>query len=136
MESNVPISNKAESKKTIWTGRVITILCVLFLLFDAIMKIIKERHSIEGSAALGWPVDAIQALGIVLLISTILYVIPRTAFFGALLITGYLGGAIAIMVRIGSPYYFPVIFALLVWCGLALRDARLRAYILGSDRKG
>ncbi|MBN9297568.1 MAG: DoxX family protein [Filimonas sp.] len=135
MESNVLISKKAESKKTVWTGRVITILCVLFLLFDAIMKIVEEKHSVDGSVALGWPVDGVQGLGIVLLLATVLYVIPRTAFIGALLITGYLGGAIAVMVRTGTPYYFPVIFSLLVWCGLALRDARLRAYILGNDRK-
>lgn len=134
MQTNVLTSKKTGSKKALITGRVITIICVLFLLFDAAMKLIKERHAIEGSAALGWPVDAIQGLGVALLVATILYVIPRTAFIGAIVLTGYLGGAIAIMVRIEQPYYFPVIFALLVWCGLALRNENVRALILGERK--
>jgi sorbitol-specific phosphotransferase system component IIC len=110
-------------------GIVISILCILFLLFDAIMKIIGERHSIEGSAQLGWPVEKVSALGILLLICTVIYAIPRTLILGAILLTAYLGAATAIMVRVGSPFYFPVIFGILVWAGPFLRVPKLRGLI-------
>lgn len=120
---------KNPSSKAVLAGKIISALCILFLLFDAIMKIIKESHSIEGSAQLGWPVDQVQSIGIALLISTILYIIPRTAILGAILLTGYLGGAIAIMVRAGQPLYFAAVFGILVWAGLYLRDEKLRKLI-------
>lgn len=124
-----PTTGKLLSNKTIWTGRVISYLCILFLLFDAIMKIIRESHSVEGSVALGWPDTAIIGIGIILLVSTILYIIPATAILGAILLTGYLGGAIAIMFRAGQPYYFPVIVGILLWTGLWIRDEKLRLMI-------
>lgn len=114
------------SRKTIWTGRAISILCTAFLLFDAIMKIILEHHSIEGSVQLGWPRQGIQGIGITLLISTVLYIIPRTAVLGAVLVTAYLGGAVAVMARLGVPFYFPIAFGVLLWVGLFLREPRLR----------
>ncbi|MDB5115838.1 MAG: hypothetical protein JWQ79_1330 [Mucilaginibacter sp.] len=117
------------SNTSLWIGRIISGLCVLFLLFDAIMKIIKEIHSVQGSAQLGWPEYAIQAIGIALLISTILYVIPRTAILGAILLTGYLGGAIAIMIRAEHQLYFALAFGILVWLGLYVRDEKLRALV-------
>ena len=120
---------QTSSKAALWTGRVFFALSVLFLLVDAIMKVIKAGPSIEGSVQLGWPEDRVQTIGIILLISTILYIIPRTAIIGALLITAYLGGAVAIMMRAGQPYYFPVVFGVLVWGGLYLCDARLRSVI-------
>ena len=120
---------KKESNKSVLAGKIISILCILFLLFDAIMKVIKESHSIEGSAQLGWPVDQVQSIGITLLIATILYAVPRTAILGAILLTGYLGGAIAIMVRAGEPLYFASVFGILVWAGLYLRDEKLRKLI-------
>ncbi|MHA4741818.1 DoxX family protein [Dyadobacter sp. MSC1_007] len=120
---------KNQSSKGVLAGKIISALCILFLLFDAIMKVIKESHSIEGSAQLGWPVDQVQSIGIALLISTILYIIPRTAILGAILLTGYLGGAIAIMVRAGQPLYFAAVFGVLVWAGLYLRDEKLRKLI-------
>ncbi|MCF0071141.1 DoxX family protein [Dyadobacter sp. CY261] len=130
MEATLVNSNvKSQGNKGVLAGKIISALCILFLLFDAIMKVIKESHSIEGSAALGWPVDQVQSIGTALLISTILYIIPRTAFLGAILITGYLGGAIAIMVRVGQPLYFAAVFGVLVWVGLYLRDEKLRAMI-------
>lgn len=125
----VNTSVKKESNKGVLAGKIISILCILFLLFDAIMKVIKESHSIEGSAQLGWPVDQVQSIGITLLIATILYAVPRTAILGAILLTGYLGGAIAIMVRAGEPLYFASVFGILVWAGLYLRDERLRKLI-------
>ncbi|NIJ52772.1 DoxX family protein [Dyadobacter arcticus] len=120
---------KSRTNKTVLAGKIISAICILFLLFDSIMKVIKESHSIEGSAQLGWPVDQVQSIGIALLISTILYIIPRTAMLGAILITGYLGGAIAVMVRAGQPLYFALVFGILVWAGLYLRDEKIRALI-------
>ena len=117
------------SKGALWTGRIINILCLLFLAFDAVMKIIKESHSIEGSAKLGWSVNLVQPLGIVLLVCTIIHAIPRTVVLGAILITAYLGGAVAIMVRVGEPCYFPIIFAVLIWAGLFLRNRKVRSII-------
>ncbi|WP_031529126.1 DoxX family protein [Dyadobacter crusticola] len=125
---NEPV--KVHSSKGVLAGKIISALCVLFLLFDSIMKVIKESHSIEGSAQLGWPVDQVQSIGIVLLLSTVLYIIPRTAVLGAILLTGYLGGAIAIMVRAGQPLYFALVFGILVWVGLCLRDDKVKRIIL------
>lgn len=120
---------KPRTDKAALTGKIISILCILFLLVDAGGKVIKESHHMEGSIALGWPADQVQSIGIALLISTILYIIPRTAILGAILLTGYLGGAIAIMVRAGQPLYFAAVFGVLVWAGLYLRDERVRAMI-------
>lgn len=123
---------KKISKAAKWTGWIISILVTLFMLLDAVMKIIKEAHSVEGSAQLGWPADHLQDIGTALLVSTILYIIPRTSILGAILLTGYLGGAVAVMLRAmspGHPYLFPVVFGVLVWAGIWFRDARLRTLI-------
>lgn len=128
METTLSATNAlAPSKTALWAGRIISAICILFLLFDAIGKIIKETHTIQACIPLGIPENTIQAIGIILLICTIFYIIPRTSVFGALLLTGYLGGATAIMVRAGQPVYFSLVFALLVWLGLYLRDSRTRA---------
>src|SRR4051812_12776855 len=106
----IAINHEAKAKpgKMVWTGRIITILCILFLLVDAIMKVAMAGPSVEGSAKLGWPADLVKGIGITLLIATILYSIPRTAILGAILVTGYLGGAVAIMVIAHQPFYFPI----------------------------
>lgn len=129
METLQATSTTQQSVKAVWTGRIISSLCILFLLFDAIGKIVKESHSIEGSVQLGWPEHLIQPIGIALLICTILYIFPRTAFIGAILLTGYLGGAIAIMVRAGQPLYFALVFGILVWIGLYFRNPKLKALL-------
>jgi len=129
METLQATTTTQQSGKALWTGRIISGLCILFLLFDAVGKIIKESHSIEGSVQLGWPEHLVQPIGIVLFICTILYVIPRTAFIGAILLTGYLGGAVAIMVRAGQPLYFALVFGILVWIGLFLRSPKLKALL-------
>jgi hypothetical protein len=124
-----PIS---ESKARIWTGRVLTAMVVLFLLFDGIMKVIKERHVLQSAAQLGYSTESMVAIGTRLLACTLVYVIPRTAVFGALLLTGYLGAAVATQVRVGNPVFeciFPVIFGVLVWAGLFLREPRLSTLI-------
>ncbi|NRF37320.1 DoxX family protein [Pedobacter foliorum] len=129
METLQATTTTQQSVKAVWTGRIVSALCILFLLFDAIGKIVKESHSVEGSVQLGWPEHLIQPIGIALLICTILYAIPRTAFIGAILLTGYLGGAIAIMVRAGQPLYFALVFGILVWIGLFFRNPKLKALL-------
>lgn len=123
------METKKRFNKMHLAGKIISGLCIAFLLMDAVMKVVKDPRSMEGSVQLGWPSDAVQAIGIALLISTILYLIPRTAILGAILLTGYLGGAIAIMVRAGQSLYFALVFGILVWAGLYLRDEKIRSLI-------
>lgn len=110
----------------IWTGRIISILVILFNLVDAGMKIAMAEVSVKGSVDLQWPESMVMGIGVTLLIATILYAIPRTAVLGAILTTAYLGGAVAIMARMGQPYWFPVIFGVLTWAGLYLQDPRVK----------
>jgi len=113
------------SKKMTWAGRIISGVTVLFLIFDGVTKVIKERHVLEASAKLGYPVNSIVGIGAALLICVVAYVIPRTSVLGAILLTRYLGGAVATHVRVGDPIFdtvFPVIFGALVWGGLFLRE--------------
>jgi hypothetical protein len=120
------------SKALIWTGRVLSTLLGLFLLFDAVMKLVKPDFVVKATVELGYPESVILGLGIVLLASTVLYLIPQTAVLGAILLTGYLGGAVATHVRVGGPLFsivFPVIFGAIVWGGLYLRDSRLRVLV-------
>ena len=117
------------SKKRLWAGRVLSALPVLALLVSAVMKFVKPAAVVEGFTHLGWPERYALGLGIVELGCSVVYLIPRTAVLGAILMTGFLGGAIATHVRIGEPFYFQVTLGVLVWGGLFLRDDRLRALI-------
>jgi hypothetical protein len=120
------------SKGRLWTGRIISAVVVLFLLFDSITKVMKVRAVIEASAQLGYPVSAIVTIGIILLVCTVFYIIPQTAVLGTILLTGYLGGAVAANLRIGSAMFntfFPIVFAALAWTGIFLRESRLGAVI-------
>ena len=116
-----------------WAGWALGGLPSLFLLVDGAMKLVQPEPVVRGTAELGYPVGALVPLGVVLLASTVLYVIPRTAVLGAILLTAYLGGAVATHVRVGGPLFthtlFPVYFGALLWAGLYLRDARLRALV-------
>ena len=98
-------------------------------LFDAVMKLINVAPVREATARLGYPDSLTLGIGIVLLVCTVVYVIPRTSILGAILLTGYLGRATATHVRVGEPFYFTIVFGALIWAGLFLRDARLRALI-------
>ncbi len=116
----------------VWTGRVLTTLPVLFLLMDGIMKLFKPEIVVKSTEELGYNESVIVPLGIVLLASTVIYVIPRTAMLGAILLTGYLGGAVATHVRAGTGAFsilFPVVFGAMIWGGLYLRDAKIRRLI-------
>jgi hypothetical protein len=117
------------SKSRLWGGRIISAIPVLLLLASAVMKFVKPAAVVEGFTHLGWPERYALGLGIVELGSTVVYVIPRTAVLGAILMTGFLGGAVATHMRIGEPFYLQVLLGVLVWAGLFLRDARLRALI-------
>jgi DoxX-like family len=120
------------SKKRLWAGRIISALPALFLLIDGVMKLVKPPVVVEATVRLGYPESTIVGIGIVLLASTVLYLIPQTSVLGAILLSGYLGGAVATHVRMGEgpfPVLFPVIFGVLIWGGLWLRDDRLRAFI-------
>jgi hypothetical protein len=122
----------AVTKKQLWAGRIIGALPALFLLVDGGMKLVKPAPVVEATVQLGYPESVIFGLGIVLLACTILYLVPRTSILGAILLTGYLGGAVATHVRIGNSLFsvfFPVILGVLVWGGLWLRDDRLRALL-------
>lgn len=117
------------TRSALWTGRVLSSLGSMFLLFDAVMKLVKPQFVVDATVQLGYPESAIVGIGVALLVSTILYLIPRTAILGAVLLTGYLGGAVATHVRVGGPVFnilFPVIFGALLWAGLWLRDRRVR----------
>lgn len=117
------------SKAMIWAGRVVSALPVLMLTMSGIMKFVLPPVAVKGFADLGWPASVAFALGIAELGSTIIYAIPQTAVLGAILLTGYLGGAIATHVRIGESFTIPAVLGVLVWLGLFLRDARVRALI-------
>jgi hypothetical protein len=130
MEPN--LKTEPVSKGMIWTGRIMSWLPALFLLVDAVMKLIKPAPVVEATVRLGYPESVIVGLGIVLLASTLLYLIPSTAILGAILLTGYLGGAVTTHVRVGEGWFsilFPVVFGILLWGGLYLRDARVRALL-------
>jgi DoxX-like protein len=121
------------SRRQVLTGRVLTGLAVAFLLFDTVLKVAKLPAVVQGTAQLGYPAHLVLGIGIIELVCLALYAIPRTAVLGAILLTGYLGGAVATHVRVQSPLFshilFPVYVALLIWGGLYLRDERLRALI-------
>ena len=116
-----------------WAGLVMSGLVILFLLVDGAMKLVPLDIVVETSAQLGLPAHLARPLGILTLVCTILYAIPRTSVLGAILLTAYMGGAIATHVRIGSPLFTHVLFgvylALFIWGGLYLRDERVRALI-------
>lgn len=122
MTSTAPVS-----KAALWTGRIMSTLPVLMLLMSGGMKIARTEEVVKGFA--DWPAGSAVAIGILELACTVVYLVPRTSVLGALLLTGYLGGATAVSVRLGINFALPVVFGVLLWGGLYLRDPRLRALI-------
>lgn len=118
-------------QKRPWAGYILSGLPALFLLIDAVGKFVKPAAVVEGTQQLGYSESVILPLGIILLVSTIIYLFPRTSILGAILLTGYLGGAVATHVRVGSPLLshilFPVYLGVMLWLGLYLRERRLQA---------
>jgi len=120
----------------LWAGRILSVLAVLFMLMDGIMKLVKPAAVLEANARLGYPESTLTGIGLLLIACTVIYVIPRTSIIGAVLLTGYLGGAVASNVRAGSSWFetlFPVLFGALVWGGLGLRDARLQNLLFAGE---
>ena len=120
------------SKSTIWIGRIVSGLPALFLLVDGAMKLVKPAVVVEATTKLGYSESLILPIGIILIACTLLYLIPTTSVLGAILLTAYLGGAVATHVRANGdifPIVFPIIFGALIWLGLYLNDTRLRALI-------
>ncbi len=131
MQSAVPSGSL--SKKSVWAGRIITGLVAAFLVFDAVIHIMKPAPVVEAFAKLNFPIRFAVPLGIIELVCILLYVIPRTSILGAIFLTGYLGGAIAIQLPTGNPFFgevlFPVYIAVFLWGGIYLRDERLRTIV-------
>lgn len=130
VDGSATASGQTISNMQLWAGRVISGLAALFFLMDGVMKLVKPAVVVKASVQeLGYPESAIVGIGVVLLACTLLYVFPRTAIFGAILLTGYLGGAVASQVRVNAKWsniVFPLVFAFLAWGGLWLRDIRVR----------
>jgi hypothetical protein len=131
-------ANHGGSRRAVWTGRVLSGLAIAFLIFDSVGKLLEVQPVIDGTKQLGYPPDIAFSLGVTLLSCVLVYLIPRTSVLGAVLLTGYLGGAVATHVRVGNPLLthvlFPTYVAALLWGGLMLRDARLRAFLPWRDR--
>src|ERR1700704_4521220 len=120
------------SKKALWVGRIISGVVALFLLSAAVMDLVKPPSVVQGMIKYGYPESSVVGIGIALLIGVALYVVPRLSVLGAIVLTGYLGGAVSTHVRAGDPVgriLVPLVFGLLTWGGLYLRDDRLRALV-------
>lgn len=133
-----PAATPATSNKILWTGRILSALLAIFFLFISSMNLMKPDEVVKNTAKLGYNPDVIRPLGAALLVSTLLYIFPRTALLGAILLTGYLGGAVDCHVRAGDPFFaramVPVYFGIATWLGLYLRDPRIRALAPIADR--
>ena len=131
--SSEPTINPALTKSRLWAGRIVSGFAALFLLFDGVTKLFKPSFVVDATVRLGFPESAIVGIGILLTACTVIYLIPRTSILGAVLVTGYLGGAVAIQLRAGSSAFetvFPVLIGILVWGGLRLRDNRVKELLV------
>lgn len=123
------LESNGTSQAMRWTGRILSTIAALFMLMDGVMKIVRPPVVVTASAQMGYAASALPGIGIILLLFVLLYIAPRTSTFGAILLTGFLGGAVASKVRTGAGWFdvaFPLVFAFFVWGGLWLRDSRLR----------
>ena len=124
---------ESSAKKRSTAGYVLTGLVAAFLTFDTVMKLLQLAPAVQGTTELGYPARTVVVIGAIELVCLVLYLVPRTSVLGALVLTGYLGGAIATHVRVGSPLpthtLFPIYVALMVWGGLYLRESRLRTLL-------
>ena len=121
-----------QSRATLWAGWILSALAILFLIFDTVIKVLKMAPAVEATTQLGYPESLVIGIGVIELICLAFYVIPRTSVLGAILMTGYLGGAVATNLRAGTPVFnviFPLIIGALIWGGIYLRDERLRALV-------
>ena len=130
-----PQANAGVPAASVWAGRIMSGLAIVFFTFDGVMKFIQPQVVIDATRQIGWPADAatLAVLGAILLACAALYAFPRTATLGAILLTGYLGGAVVAHARLGDPLFTHILFGvylgLFVWGGLWCRDPRIRALI-------
>jgi hypothetical protein len=131
--------SQAPFRRELLTGRAMSGAAVAFLIFDSLGKLLEVQPVVDGTRQLGYPPEIVFSLGVTLLSCVLTYLVPRTSVLGALLLTAYLGGAVATHVRVGSPLFshvlFPAYVAALLWGGLLLRDARLRAFLPWRARR-
>jgi hypothetical protein len=127
------------SRASLWVGRILSWIVLLFLIFDGVTKVLKASPSVKGTMELGYSEALVPVIGMILLVCVLFYAIPQTQVLGAILITGYLGGAVASQVRVGKPLFsnelFPIYVAGLVWLALFLQDGRLRALVPFRSRR-
>ena len=131
-EMSTVANGPAISKAQLWTGRIVSGLVALFLLWDGAMKLFKPVFVVKATRDLGYPESQIAGIGVTLLVCTLLYLFPRTSILGAILLTGYLGGAMASQIRVQAPLFnviFAFVFGCLVWVGLGLRDLHVRRFL-------
>lgn len=135
MHHEIAVSNQLITNKQRWAGRVASGLAVTFLVWDSVIKLLAIGPVLESFERLGFPERMSRGIGLLELCCAALYVIPRTSFLGAILLTGFLGGAVALHLRLADPFFthvmFPTYVGALIWGGLALREPRLRA-LLGA----
>lgn len=123
-------SNASTGRGMLLAGRIITGFVSLFLLADGVLRTVHFAPYVEGTVQFGYPAHLATPIGVTLTLCTLLYLVPRTAVIGAILLTGYLGGATASHVRMEDPFFlFAAVFGVLVWAGLYLREPRLRALL-------
>jgi len=131
---------KSISKGQLRAGRILSGIVVLFFLLDGVPKVMRVAPVVEATGQLGFPESSVFLIGVLALTGAVLYAVPRTSVLGAIFLTGFLGGATASQVRVGNPLFshtlFPSYVAVLLWGGLILRDARLRALLLAREHEG
>ena len=131
--SSIRAQARTRSSASRWTGRILTGIAILFLAFDAVVKLVGAKAAVDGTVQLGWQPHHLPIIGTIALILLVLYAIPRTAPLGAILWTGYLGGAVATQLRVDNPLFshvlVPIYVAAILWGGLYLRDERVRRLI-------
>jgi hypothetical protein len=128
-----PVATTAAAPKAlpVWAGRVLSALPVLMLVMSGAMKLMHKPEFVGmWTGKLGWPEGAMSTIGILELACVVVYVVPRSAFLGAILLTGYLGGAVSAHVRIGDAFAIPIVLGVMLWAGLFLRDPRIRSLVL------
>lgn len=131
-ESSIQGSRQGEGSTTsrsVWIGRILSVLVSLPFVMSSVMKLIRHPEVMKGMTHLGLPESILLPLGVIELLCVVLYLIPQTAFFGAILLTGYIGGTIITHWRMGEPMYLQILFGVLVWIGLYLRRPRLREVV-------
>jgi hypothetical protein len=134
--SPLHVSSISPSNRSVWTGRVLGALPALFLTFDGVVKVLQLHWAMDATAQIGFSTSVVFPLGVVELACVVAYLFPRTAALGTTVLTAYLGGAVATHVRLGQPFVLPILFAVILWAGLYLRDERVRALVGPAAKTG